>query len=434
MSQPGSNVVAANDVSLRSNAAFLRVWISWTVSSAGDQVSFVALPLVAVLTLDATPFDMGLLSAAGTAPFLLFGLLAGVWIDRHRRKPVLVFGDLGRGLLLLTIPIAWLLDVITIYQLLVVAFLAGTLNLFFSVASLSVLPSIVQRSRLTDANSKLESSQAIVSVAMPAPAGFLVQLLNAPLVIGMDALSFLVSGVIVSRAKIPESGPARSPGAGRRRVVGEVAEGLQSIFSQPLIRPVVLSSAIFVLFGGAQYAIYILFLVEEFDLSAGWIGGLFALGGGAGVAGAAASERIGARIGVGRTLAGAMSIRVLSLFVPPLVAGGFALPFLALSHALVGFGTPIWNINQVSLRQSLTPDRLLGRMNATVRFVVWSMMPLGALGGGLLGSLVGLRPAMMVGAVGGMVAVLLVATSPAARLVTIPIFDEESPGDDDQTI
>ncbi|MGH6915692.1 MAG: MFS transporter, partial [Geminicoccales bacterium] len=200
-------------------SAFRAIWLAWTVSIAGDEVSVLALPLAAAATLDASAFEMGVLSASGTLPFLLFGLLAGVWVDRHRRKPVLVASDVGRGLLLLSIPLAAIFDALTMAQLVVVAFAAGLFNVFFSVASLSILPAVVDRSRLVEANSRMEASQAVVRVAMPGPAGLLIQAVGAPLAIGLDALSFLASGLLVARAGITETAAVPVDGARTRRVV-----------------------------------------------------------------------------------------------------------------------------------------------------------------------------------------------------------------------
>ena len=405
-------------MSARLGPAFRNIWIAWTVSAAGDAVGLLALPLAAAVTLGASPFEMGLLQAAGSLPFLLFGLLAGVWVDRCRRKRIVVASDVARGLILLTIPLAALLDILTMPQLLAVAFVAGAFNVFFSVATLSLVPAVAGRRNLVEANSRMEASQAVVRTAAPAPAGALIQLAGAPLAIALDAVSFIVSGLIVARTSVEEVALRTEPSEEDLR--GEIVEGLRAIFGQPLVRPVVLASASFVLFAGFQFAVYILFLVDHLDLSATMIGLLFGVGSVASIASATLGSRLTEGLTFGRSLTLAISFRVGSLFIPPLVSGPVTLPLLMISHLLLGFGTPLWNINQVSLRQAVTPDELLGRMNATVRFAVWSMMPVGAIGGGVLGELLGLRMTMMFGAIGSTLAIAWVVFSRVPTLRAVP--------------
>lgn len=400
------------------HTGFLKLWASWTVSILGDEVTQLALPIAAALTLDATPAQMGLLGAAGTVPFLLVGLPAGVWVDRRRRRPVLVATDIGRALLLVTIPLAALLDMLTIEHLIAVAFAGGFLNVFSAVAAFSVLPSIVARKDLLEANSKLESSQAVLRVGAPGLAGALIQAVTAPVAIAIDAVSFVASGALVANIRTPEPEPDASVRTGR--MLPQIKEGAAVILRNPLLRPVVLASATSVLFADMLFTVYILFLTRDLGYGPAAIGLLFAAGGVASVLSALVAARFTHRIGLGRALGAAMGFRLLGRMLLPLAAGPLALPVLIAGHALFAFGDPLWNINQVSLRQAVTPDHLLGRMTATVRFIVWGMMPVGALVGGLLGELIGLRATMLIGASGSGLALLWLLFSPVIALTEHP--------------
>lgn len=384
---------------------FMQLWSAQAISQFGTQVSLLAIPLTAALTLDASARQMGVLVAAETAPFLLFGLFAGVIADRVRRRQLLIWTDVGRALLFATIPLAWLLDALTLWQLLVVAFAAGTLTVLFEVAYQSYLPSLVGREHLAEGNSKLVTSGAVAQIGGPGLAGLLIQLATAPVAVLLDALSFLGSAACLLRICKPEAAIDASL---RRPMLAEIGEGLGYIGRHPLLRPIAACTATSNLFSSAFTAIFILFVTRELGLSAGWIGFIFGLGGAGFIVGALLAPRVAARIGVGPAIIASIAFGSLSQFVVPFVDGPrlAVTGILMLSFAWSTVAGAIYNITQVTLRQTITPDRLLGRMNATMRFIVWGVMPIGALLGGFLGDYHGLRETLLVTAVGGSLAVL----------------------------
>lgn len=398
------------------HADFLRLWAGQTISQFGSQITLLALPLTAALTLHATPAEMGILSAAETAPFLLVGLFAGVWVDRLRRRPILLLTDLARGVLLLAIPLAALLDVLTIALLYAVAFLVGILTVFFEVAYQSFLPALVGREQLVEGNSKLEVSRSAAQIAGPGIAGGLVQLVTAPIAILVDAASFLVSALFLAFVRVTE--PAPAPRAERQTVWKDIGEGLRVVFGSPLLRAIAGCTATGNLFSNMVQAVYILYVTRQLGLGAGAIGGIFAIGSTGFLLGALVAGRVARRFGLGPTIIGSNVFGCLGIGLIPIAHGParLAAPLLVAAQFIVAFGSPLYNINQVSLRQAITPDHLLGRMNATMRFIVWGTLPIGALIGGALGSSIGLRPALIVGAIGQCLAFLWVFFSPVRAL------------------
>lgn len=387
------------------NADFMRLWSAQAISQFGTQISLLAIPLTAALTLDASARQMGVLVAAETAPFLLFGLVAGVIADRVRRRRLLIWADVGRALLFATIPLAWLLDALTMWQLLLVAFAAGTLTVFFEVAYQSYLPSLVGREQLGDGNSKLVTSGAVAQIAGPGLAGLLIQLATAPFAVLVDALSFLGSAACLVRIRKPEPAIDASQ---RRPMLAEIGEGLGYIVHHPLLRPIAGCTATSNLFNSAFVAIFILFVTRDLGLSAGWIGLIFGVGSAGFLVGALFAARAAERLGIGPAIIASVVAGSLPPFAIAVVDGPrvFEAAVIMLAFAWMSVAFAIYNITQVTLRQTITPDRLLGRMNATMRFIVWGVMPIGALLGGLLGDVIGLRETLLVAAAGGALAVL----------------------------
>lgn len=403
--------------SLWRHADFMKLWTAETISQVGSQVTLLALPLVAITVLDASAFEVGLLSTVEFAPFVLVGLPAGVWVDRLRRRPVLVAGDLGRAAVLLSIPVAYQLGVLTIGQLYVVGFVTGVLTVFFDVAYQSYLPALVESDQLIDGNAKLEISRSGAQIAGPGLAGGLIDLLTAPLAVLADALSFALSAVFIGLIRRREPAPERGPAQRRRGAMRrEMAEGLRYVLGHRLLRPVAACTATANLFSAVVYAVVILYMVRELGLRPAAIGLVFAAGNVGFLAGAVASGRLASRIGVGRAIVLGEGVGGLGLLAVPLAPPSSAVPLLVTGLAVSTFGATVYNVNQVSLRQAITPARLHGRMNATMRFMVWGTLPLGSLLGGALGTVIGLRPTLWVGAVGGLVAVLPVALSPVRSL------------------
>lgn len=395
---------------------FLKLWIGQTISVFGSQFTGLALPLIAALTLNASPAEMGILLAADTAPFLLVGLFAGVWVDRLRRRPILIVGDVGRALLLLTIPLTAFAGRLSMPQLYVVGFLYGVLTVFFDVAYQAYLPALVERGHLVEGNSKLEASRSTAQVAGPGVAGLLIQALSAPFAIVLDALSFFISALFLGMIRRSEGEPVVT----RAPMLAEVREGLKSVFDNRLLRAIAGTTATSNFFGSAIGALYILFATQELGLAPAAIGLVFSVGNIGALAGGVLAGTLARRLGLGRVIVGAAFLGALGNVPVVFATRDLALPVLAVGWVLVAMASPIYNINQVSLRQAITPLSLQGRMNATMRFVVWGTLPLGGLVGGFIGGAIGLRSAIALAAAGGLTAFLWVLRSPVRTLTRIP--------------
>lgn len=391
---------------------FLRFWAAQSVSQVGSQVSLLALPLIAALTLHASPFAVGMLAAAGQAPLLLVGLVAGAWVDRRHRRPVMVIADVGRAATLLVIPIAAALDALSMGLLYAVAFVAGTLTVFFDVAYLSYLPSLVGRDDLVEANGKLEASSSVAQVTGPGLGGLLVALLTAPFAVLVDAASFLASAIFLSRIRAAE--PVPTPAHERPGVIHEIREGLRHVLHQRVLRALVGCSAVTNLFGYAFLAVYVLYMVENLGLGSTAIGLVFATGGVGAFIGAMLAGPVARCIGTGWALIGAQfGFGFTGLLVPlAVLVPRFALPFVVASEFLQWLTLLICVVNAVSLRQRLTNHRLQGRVNATFATVARGMQPVGSLFGGWLGGRIGLPWTLVVGEAGMFVAIGWLLASP----------------------
>ncbi len=409
---------------------FLNLWVGQTISLCGSQVTYLALPLTAALALHATSAQMGFLTAAEYAPGLLVSLFAGVWVDRVRRRPLLIGADVGRALLLALIPVAALLRVVRIEQLYVVSFLVGALTILFTVAYQSFLPAVVPTDRLADANSKLAASASLAQIAGPALAGALVQLVTAPLAILMDALSFLASAFFLTRMRTAEVGPGkRTP---RADMWGEMGDGLRTTFGQPLLRAFAVSAGANNLFGTLFFAVLVLYLTRQLGIGPAVLGVIFAAAGPGGLLGAVLARRIARWFGIGPAILAAQLLLGLSVLLVPLAGGSplLVIVLLGMSQFVMGLALPILNVNLTSLVQTMTPERTLGRVSASIQFVTAGTMPLGALLGGVLGSTVGLRYTLLIGAVGTLLPILPMAFSPLRTLRASPttMADFASPG------
>jgi MFS family permease len=408
---------------------FARFWAAESISLCGSQVSALAIPLLAAVTLDATALQMGFLQASGFAPTLLVGLLAGVWVDRGRRRGLLIAADLGRGLLLLTIPAATLLGALRIEQLYVVEFLVGIQSTLFDVAYTAFVPSLVPAEDLSRANSKLELSQWTARVGGPGLAGSLIQLIGGPLAVAADAASFLLSAVLLAGIRSHEQAPVTR--ASDLHVVREVVEGARVVLSHPVQRALLACAATYNLFGYMQASVLVLYVMRDLALSPAVFGASLAIFGAGGLAGAFAAIGVADRLGVGRAIIGGATLAAIG---DTLVAlAGPPLPPVAVLLAgrfLAGAGLPLFVINAVSLRQTLTPAPLLGRASATVRWVTWGVLPIGALLGGLMGESLGLRGTLLAAAAGSALAVVWVVRSPLQELAVPPwqADHSEAPG------
>lgn len=406
------------------HADFMKLWTGQTISQFGSMITREALPFTAVLLLDATPSQMGLLIAAGAAPVLLFGLIAGVWVDRVRRRPLLIAADLLRALLLLSIPAAWFLGLLRIGQLYLVTLLTSGLTLLFDVGYQSYLPALVQRERLVEGNSKLGLSASVAEIAGPAVGGGLVQLISAPLAVLVDALSFLVSALLLGRIRTAEVTPAQS--TARPALRHEIAAGLRAIRQQPLLRALASRSALFYLSLNLIGPVYGLYVLDQLGLPPALVGLITAAGGAAGLTGALLAERVPQRVGFGPTLVGALVVVPLATLLIPLADGPLPAVLTMLLAAQIGdVALAIFSINELSLRQAVTPDHLLGRVNSCMRLIETGVGPVGALLGGALGALIGLRATMVVGAAGMLLAGVWLGLSQVRALRALPASPAE---------
>ncbi|MBV9359000.1 MAG: MFS transporter [Chloroflexi bacterium] len=409
------------------NPVCLRLWAGQTASEAGTLVGRFALPLVAVLTLNASPVEMGLLRTADILPAIVLSLFAGVWVDRLRRRPILIGVDLGRALLLATIPLAALLGTLRIEWLYAVGVGVGVLTIVFEVAYRSYLPSLVSRDALVEANARLSATSAVVEVGSFSLAGALVQALTAPVAILVDAASFLASCASLVLIRHREAAP--HPEGASHRVWAEMGEGLGVVVRHPILRPLAVAQGIRQLFTQMWVALLYLFLTRDLKLEPVLFGMLFAIGGASSFVGALAVERLVERFGFGRTFAVAFGVSSASLLLVPLASGP---PLLA--AAMVGSqqvfdaaGT-IAEIGERTLLQSLTPGRLLGRVTAGLQLVSWTALLVGSLVGGLLGEMIGVRQTMLVAAVGALPSVWWLIASPIGALRRItPSSTSERP-------
>jgi MFS family permease len=419
--------------SLLRHPDFVRLWTAETISQLGTQVSALAIPFVAIEILQASTFEVALLNVVDFLPFLLIGLPAGVWVDRLRRRPVMIAGDLGRAVALATIPIAFVLGVLTIVQLYVVGFVVGVLTVFFDVAYQSYLPSLVARDQLQEGNAKMEVSRAGAAVIGPGLAGILIGVLRAPLAVALDALSFLGSALFLFLVRRPEPAPevlreAGGPGPGMRR---EMAEGLRYVLGHAYLKNIAACTATANLFGTIATSVLLVYAVRELGMTAGAIGVAFSIGATGALLGALMANRVSTRLGVGPTIIAFAGVGGLALLPLALAPTGTSLPVLtalvALSAFVTGVATVVYNVAQVSLRQAITPARMQGRMNATMRWFVWGTIPIGGILGGVLGTLLGVREAVLIGALGEMVAILPVLFSPVRGIHEMPAPIDDDP-------
>jgi MFS family permease len=406
---------------------FRGLFASTTVSQFGQQVTLLALPLVAVLALDASEFQVGLLFAFTTAAFLLVGLPAGAWVDRMRRRRVLIVSDLARAALLVTIPVAWWTDLLTLWQLYVVALASGVFTVFFDVAYQSYLPHLVGRAKLVEGNTKLEGVRAVSDVAGPGLAGQLIQALTAPVALLVDAIAMALSATFVARIRKREDKPERKPDANLRR---EIAEGLRFVLGHRLLRPIAICTAAANFCLAAYAAMEIVFLARVLGVSEATIGAVFMFVGAGGVLGFLLVRRVVDAVGQGPAIWMSVAFAMPFGLLLPLAQPGPTLWLGAFGLLVVAAGTVVYNVIQVSFRQGLTPDHLLGRMNATMRFLVWGTMPLGGLLGGVLGQLYGARTALLALAIVSMFTFLPVFLSPLRGMRELPQQPEGPDGSD----
>lgn len=412
------------DPGLLRDRDFRRLFGSTAASQVGFHITLLALPLVAVIALDASELAAGLLFALMNAAFLLIGLPAGAWVDRMNHRRVLVAGDLVRAALLVTVPVAWWVGILTLWQLYVVAFLFGVATVFFDVAYQSYLPHLVGRDRLVEGNAKLEAVRAVAQVGAPGAGGQLMQALSAPVALAGNAVAMALSSILVAR--IDEPDPPRRDGE-RASLAQDILEGLRFVLADRMLRAVAASTATANLCFASYLAILPFFLVRVLGLGEGAIGLVVSVGGIGGILGALVAGRLAGWLGAGPTIWWSLASSAPFAILLPWAEPGWRVWLGTAGLAVVFGGSVVFNVVQVSLRQAITPDRLLGRMNATMRFLVWGTLPLGGVLGGVLGDWLGARTTLVLATAGATLAFLPVVASPLRRLRQVPAPEPDQP-------
>ena len=400
---------------------FRRFWVGETVSLFGDQITLIALPLAGVLALHASPAEMGYLTAAAIAPALVFSLHAGAWLDRRgRRRQTMIVTVLGRAGLLVTIPIAYWLGVLSLAQLYVVGFLIGTLSVFFFIAYTTLFVSLVPRERYLEANSLLNGSRAFAYVSGPSVGGGLVQALSAPGALIVDAISFLVSAFTLGSIS-----PVEPPTEKAER--GHVKAGMRYLWRSPIVRTSLLATATINFFNFVFWALFILYVTRTLGVRPGVLGLVLGAASVGGVIGSILTGRISRQLGVGPAFVAGCVLFPAPLVLVPLADGQpywLVLTFLFAAEFLSGFGVMILDITGGSIKTALIPDRLRARVAGAYMVVNYGVRPLGALVGGALGTWIGLRTTLWIASVGAIAGVLWLLPSPLMRMHELPEADE----------
>lgn len=404
---------------------FVLLWSAGTISFFGSFVTRTALPLAAIIVLAAGPLEISALRALELIASLLVGLAAGAWVDRLRRRPIMIGADLGRTLLLGSIPVAAVVGLLAMPQLLVIAFAAAILTTFFDVADRSYLPTVVAKDRLIEANSALTASASAAEFAGFGISGFLIQLLTAPVAIAIDAASFLVSAVLLAAIRVRE--PARPPITEREPVLREVREGIGIVRNSPVLRALTAAHGSTHLSWGIFGTSYLLFAINDIGLPPAAIGVIAGLGGLGSFVGAALTSRLTRRFGVGRTLlAGLVGFTIGSALIPLAPSGAVLLgaAFL-IGQQLIGDASgTAYDVVQVSVVQSTVSGRLLGRANATIRTFAVLLQLAGTALGAVIAETLGVRAGLAIGVLGGVAAIAFVWFSPIRTMRETRLPDE----------
>ncbi len=401
---------------------FRRLWAGDSLSQFGMMTTALAMPLLAVRTLHATPLQVGLLTTFEYLAFLVIGLPAGAWVDRMRRRDVMITADLGRAALLGWVPLAAALGVLNLVQVYAVVFAVGCLTVFFDVSYQSYLPFLVGREHLVEGNATLQGTQSVAQLAGPSLGGVLVQVLTAPYAILANVGTFLWSASWVGTIRVREPRPERTP---ERNLLREVREGVAFIVRHPVLRHVAAATGTANLWSSAAQGMVIVLLARTLDLSAGVIGLLMAAGAAGGLLGAFGARPLARRLGEGPVTWLSLAVASPLSLVQPFLRRDWTLGLFVVAQIGFSAGIVIYNVTQVSFRQRLCPQNLLGRMNASMRFLVWGTMPLGGLLGGFLGSTLGVRPTLLIAAIGQSLAFLWVFFSPLRWLRDVATGDDE---------
>lgn len=409
---------------IRANRDFRLLWLAQTVSQIGSQISFLAIPLVAAVSLNASPVQMGILSAVGSLPALFSGLFLGAITDRVARRPLLISSDALRAILLLVIPIAWLGGFLSLPILYLVTMISGGCALLFDIAYGAFLPSVIDRRHLVQGNSSLELSRSAAEVVGPSLAGLLIQVVKAPLAIAVDAASFALSALLISRIRFREETPtAAEGGAG---LLSDARLGIAIVWKSPELRGLAIAGGAIGLFNAMIEAVFIIYLTRTVGMEPGLLGFVFAVGSTGFIVGALIPNRLVRRFGVGPSLA--ISIFAVGFSDLALPLSGTSVVWVAAAVVIgqfgFGLGMTLFNVTQVSLRQLLVKDHMLGRVGGALRVTALALVPIGALLGGVSGEVFGLRATLFVAAALEAAVALWVWRSPLWRIRTFEVAPE----------
>ena len=407
--------------SLLKDNDFLKFWTGQAISVFGSQFSGLAIPYAATVILKASPFQFGVLGTLGSIAFLLFSLNVGVWVDRHRRKVTMIFADFGRAAILAVVPIGYLLGFLSMNLFFLLAFFQGLLTVFFEISYQSYVPTLVERDQLVDANGKLETTRALSQGFGPSLAGLVISFVSAPIAVIGDTLGYLSSAISLSLIRKPEQKQEKTT----RSTWEDIREGLGVVFGDRRLWQIAACTGTANLFSSGLFAIVVPYLVNGLGLTAFEIGIVFSAGAVGSVLAGITSSRVSQALGVGRSIILSAFLFGLPTAGIYLAGGGMAMPILGLSFFVQGVGVVIYNVTQVSYRQSLVPRNLLGRMNATMRFIVTGAQPIGAFIGGVLGQAYGFHEAIGISVVGTSLAFLWVMFSPIRSVKAMPSMPEE---------
>ena len=402
------------------------LWVGQTISLFGSQITLLALPLTAIMTLKVTTFQLGLLSAIGFSPFLILSLFAGVWVDRIRRRPILIISNLASAFFLGSIPLAAALHTLTIEYLYLVAFFTGVSSVFFQIAYQAYIPSLIEHDELVEGNTKLEVSNSIATLAGPGVAGVLIQLITAPFAVLFDAISFLIAAGTLQIISKPE--PAITQIKSGKNIWKEMGQGLHLLLKNPTLRAIAGCTSTANFFGSMIRALFALYVIQELNINPGLFGAILTVGSIGPLLGALLVKRITHYFGLGPTIVGFKLLGDLASLLIPLAGGPVILEVLMLmiSQFIGGFSSPLYSVNAVSLRQAITPPELQGRINASSRFIIWSTIPLGSLISGALGQIVGLRLTLSLATIGIVFSFLWLYFSPVLKLKKRSALSEET--------
>lgn len=407
--------VAAVGAALGQGWDFSHLWAASAISQVGSQFTLLVFPLLAATTLDASPFAVGALGAVGALPHLLFGFVAGAWVDRLRRRPILIAADIARCLLLLSVAFVTFRGELSIAFLVGVAFLIESCTVCFDLAYVAYVPSLVPRDRLVGANSRLEASASASQIVGPAAGGAAIRLLGAPIALLFDAISYLASALLLTRIRTSEEAPKRVEDS---HIVSEIREGLDFLWSNRVLRGLALANGMVSLGGYIFLAVYILYMVRDLHLDPGAIGLVLATGGAGALAGAIVAAPATRRWGTAPVLIGSLVMFGVSGITVPLAVlfPVIALPMIVASEVLQWFAILVFSVNAVTVRQSISPPQMLGRINGSMRVMTFDLRTVASLLGGLLGGLIGLPATLVVGAFGMLISFLPLLNAGIAEL------------------